>query len=305
MTFLQALVYFAREAWLNLVRSWKVSLLAVLTIAVSLFLGGVFLLAATNLSARVSQWSTEAKLLVYLDAEALDAERTALEELAREPSWVIGVESVSAEEAQERFRRQLPGLADLVEDLPASLEVGYRLEAATDPGFAAWVERLRQAPASGSVDDDRDWIAQLRTTIRLARMVGLILGAVLLGAAVFTIASVIRLTAYLYRDEIAIMRLVGATEFFIRGPFWVEGFFQGLLGGLVALGGLWGFYRLVLQGSSDPSLLQSLLSVRFLTAGEAVAVVLLGGLAGLVGAAVSLRRELLTPRAETPGPVTA
>lgn len=301
MTFLQALLYFTREALVNLVRSWKVSVLAVLTIAVSLFLGGVFLLAATNLSARVSEWSTEAKLLVYLEAEAAEGERAALEELVREPRWVVAVESVSAAEARERFERQLPGLADLVEELPASLEVAYRLEAAGQPEFASWVERLREAPASESVDDDRDWIAQLETVIRLARLVGLILGAVLLGAAVFTISSVIRLTAYLYRDEIAIMRLVGATEFFIRGPFWVEGFLQGLLGGLVALGGLWGVYRLVLQGS-DPSLLQSLLSVRFLTIGEAAVVVALGGLAGLTGAAVSLRRELTAPQSETPTP---
>jgi len=294
VSFLQALVYFLRESALNLVRSWKVSLLAVLTIAVSLFLSGTFWLAATNLGARVTQWSTEARLVVYVRPDASAEEVTALEALVREPAWVTAVESVSAEQARERFREQLPGLADLVDDLPASLEVGYPLEAATGTGFEPWVDRLRQASATDSVDDDRDWLQQLETVLRLARVVGLVLGAVLLGAAVFTIASVIRLTAYLYRDEISIMRLVGATEFFIRGPFWVEGLLQGLLGGLVALGGLWAVFRLVLKGS-DPSLVQSLLSVRFLTPWEAVAMVLLGGFAGFLGDMVSLRRELVAP----------
>lgn len=299
MSFFQALVYFFREAALNLVRSWKVSVLAVLTIAVSLFLGGVFWLAATNLGARVAEWSTEARLVVYVRPDASAEEVTALETLVREPAWVMGVESVSAEQARERFRQQLPGLADLVGDLPASLEVSYPLEAAAGASFEPWVERLRQATATDSVDDDRDWLQQLETVIRLARVVGLVLGAVLLGAAVFTIASVIRLTAYLYRDEISIMRLVGATEFFIRGPFWVEGLLQGLLGGLVALGGLWAVFRLVLQGS-DPSLVQALLSVRFLTPAESAAMVLLGGLAGFAGAMVSLRRELVAPTEDGP-----
>lgn len=291
MTFLQALGYFVREASLNLVRSWKVSSLAVLTIAVSLFLGGTFLLVATNLSEQVGQWRSDPKLLVYLDGQAGEGEIARLRQRVAEAEWVTAVEEVSAVEARERFQEQFPGLADLVDELPASLEVRYRSRAARDPAFESWVEDLRSSPASESVDDDREWLAQLETVIGLARLIGLVLGAVLLGAAVFTIASVIRLTAHLYRDEISIMRLVGATEFFIRGPFWVEGLLQGLLGGVLALGGLWAVFRLLLRGG-DPSLVQSLLSVRFLSVGEAVVLVLLGALAGLTGAIVSLRREL-------------
>ena len=81
------------------------------------------------------------------------------------------------------------------------------------------------------VDDDRDWVAQLEGVLQVIGAVGLGVVAVLMVAAIFTIASVIRLTAYLYRDEIGVMRLVGATELFIRGPFYVEGLLQGLLGG--------------------------------------------------------------------------
>ena len=84
------------------------------------------------------------------------------------------------------------------------------------------------------VDDDREWLSQLATAVAVVRAVGLALVASLLGAAIFTIASVIRLTAYLHNEETGMMRLVGATEFFIRGPFYVEGLLQGLIGGLVA-----------------------------------------------------------------------
>ena len=92
--------------------------------------------------------------------------------------------------------------------------------------MSAWLAELRRHPAVDMVDDDRDWLRQLELLVAVFRGVGLTLGALLLAAATLTIASVIRLTAYLYRDEIAVLRLIGATEFYIRGPFYAEGLVQ-------------------------------------------------------------------------------
>lgn len=303
MNIVQALVYFLREASSNLVRSWKVSVLAVLTIAIPLFVGGVFLLVTGNLDQRVEQWQREARVIVYLESEATAEEITRLAEAARSVRWVTGVEHVSREEAGERFQALFPNLADLVEGrtespLPASLEIAYRSEQGPPPGFEAWLEDLGSSPAVEMVDDDRDWLGQLKTLLGIIRAVGLFLGAVLLGAAVFTIASIIRLTAYLYRDEIAIMRLVGATEFFIRGPFYMEGLLQGVLGGTLAVGALFGAFELLQTQAT--TLWQRLLTARFLTPGQTLFVILLGGVAGLLGALTSLRRELV-PVEEGPG----
>jgi cell division transport system permease protein len=88
------------------------------------------------------------------------------------------------------------------------------------------------------------------------------------------------------------MRLVGATEFFIRGPFYVEGLLQGLIGGLVASGALWGVYQLV-HAKSRGSLFSTLLALDFLSPQQVAFLVLLGGAAGLFGAVISLRREAL------------
>jgi cell division transport system permease protein len=291
---LQALRYFCREAAVNLVRSWKVSLLAVLTIAVSLFIGGAFLLVSANLAGSIERWRGEMRVVIYLRPETSEAElRRLAAEAARGPG-VSSVEPVTAQAARRRFQEVFPSLSDLVagwedEPLPASLEIGLNPRAA---GREAWLAGWRQRPEVTLVDDDREWLGQLEAVVAVVRAVGLALVAGLLGAAIFTIASVIRLTAYLHHEETEIMRLVGATEFFIRGPFYVEGLLQGLIGGLVASGALWGVHELV-HAKSRGSLFSTLLALDFLSLQQVAFLVLLGGAAGLFGAVISLRREAL------------
>ncbi len=298
MNLARALRYFAREASFNLVRSWRVSILAVLTITVSLTLGGTFLLASRNLAGSVERWQGQLRVVIYVKPTAGGGDLSRLAAEARAAPWVAAVDVVSATAARQRFREAFPSLADLVdaggaggEPLPASLEVTLRREQAGAAGLATWLAGWRQRPEVVLVDDDRDWVGQVQTAVAVVRAVGLVLGAILLGAAIFTIASVIRLTAYLHHEEIAIMRLVGATEFFIRGPFYVEGLIQGLVGGSLAGAGLYAGYRL-LQARTH-SLLAAVLTADFLSPAQVGLLLLLGSLAGLVGAVASLRRESL------------
>ena len=302
MNLFQALRYFASEAAIGLVRSWRVSLLAALTIGVSLFLAGAFLLTSRNLERAIDQWRKEARFVVYLDDQAGAPERAEVERRLRRSEWVEEVAFVTPEEGAARFRQAFPSLAALVDDarygsLPASFEA--RLQEVGDGArdrFDAWAAALAELPMVETVDDDRDWIAQVQTLLTFERAFGTVLTGILLGAAVFTIAAVVRLTSLLYRDEIAIMRLVGATEFFIRGPFYLEGILQGLLGAAVAVGALRAAH-LALQPRLAESLVLSISAREFLSPAESAALLLFGALAGLGGALVSLGRE--RPRSET------
>jgi cell division transport system permease protein len=297
VSFVKALRYFFREALVNLGRGYRVSFLAVLTIAVSLTLGGVFLLASRNLSGAVERWRAETRVVIYLKPATAEPEIQRLAAEAKAPPWVASVQPVSAAAARQRFRDIFPSLSGLVEGLgeeplPPSLEVAVSERQAPPGDLATWLRAWRQRPEVSMVDDDREWLRQLETLIAVVRGVGLALGAVLLGAAIFTIASVIRLTAYLHHEEISIMRLVGATEFFIRGPFYAEGLLQGVLGALLALAGLYGAYHFV-HARAASSLIAAMLATNFLGGSEIGLVVLLGAVAGLLGAVASLRREPL------------
>ncbi len=304
MTFLQAIVYFLREACVSLVRSWKISLLAIATIALSLFLGGVFLLVSGNLRQLIEVWKRESKIVVYLQAEVGVEDSEELTRRLEDAPWTLGIELITAGAAHDRFRKAFPSLSDLLEGwdedpLPASLEVEVDWPRIDDRRMLdGWIEELRQERAVSTIDDDRDWLGQLETVVYALEALGLVVGLILLATAIFTISSVIRLTAYLYRDEIAVMRMVGATEFFIRGPFYMEGLLQGLAGGFIATITLAGIHAFAIDRWAEAAL--SLLVTEFLDSGELLALIGGGGLAGLVGAVASLRRETLGETAETP-----
>jgi cell division transport system permease protein len=289
------LSYFVREAVVSLLRSWKVSLLAIVTIAMSVFVGGTFLLLTGNLTRVIADWRSEARVVVYLDADISADESTLLLEEIEKAAWVGAVEQVSAEQAKRRFREVFPGVADLAEGweedpLPPSLELSFDAAGHRPDELESWIDSIREFPGVLMVDDDRDWLRQLEALVAVLRGLGLVVGAALLGAAVFTIASVIRLTAYLYRDEIAVMRMVGATELYIRGPFYFEGLIQGLAGGMLAVVGLYVGYVVVNPGGATPPMGMVVID-DFLSAGSLVLLLVLGGLAGLMGAVMSLRRE--------------
>lgn len=297
MNLFQALRYFFREAMVNLGRGWKVSLLAVLTIAVSLFLGGVFLLASANLGRAIESWQQQARIAIYLTAETSDDDLARLAARAKAQVGVARVEAITTRDAERRFREMFPSLADLVagadrDPLPASLEVVVDERQLGGAAQKAWLEGWRKVPGVSQIDDDREWLAQLRAVVAVVRVVGLVLGAVLLGAAIFTIGSVIRLTAYLHREEISILRLVGATEFYIRGPFYAEGLLQGILGGVVAISALFAAWKFV-AARLGAELLPSLLASQFLVPRQLAILVALGAAAGLAGAIASLRGETL------------
>lgn len=292
----QALEYFVREAALSLRRSWKVSLLAVLTIATSLFVGGLFLLVAHNLAAAAESWRGRARIVVYIDPGASPGAADELASWLRGEPGVDSVTVVGSEEARERLRAGFPGLAELLDApggaaLPTSLEVALAGQA--DAGALA--AALRERPQVDVVDDDRDWLDRLDGWVAMGRLAGLALGALLLAAAIFTIYSILRLTAHLYRDEIAVMRLVGATELLIRAPFYLEGLLQGLLGGVLALSGLAALHA---ARHAFHGFLADLLLGRFLPLASSLALLALGALAGLVGAVLSLGREVVAAAAD-------
>jgi cell division transport system permease protein len=281
------------EALTSLWRSRLVNAVSVGTIAVSLFVLGAFLTVASALSGLVTRWTETVQVIVYLEDATPDRVRESLANRLREDPAVASLQFVSREEALARFRGMFRDLSSLPEDLgenpfPASLEVSLRPQRQS----AAEVERLAKAftgvPGVREIQYDLLWIERLSTGVRLVRVVGAFLGGILVLAAVFTISNVIRLTIYAREDELDIMRLVGATRAYVKGPFVAEGVIQGGLGGLAASLLLW----TALAWLSRDLQVSDLLPHATLSLSPALAVLLVAGgmVVGLAGSLMSLSR---------------
>jgi cell division transport system permease protein len=294
MMLIRAIAYFVQEALQSLWRSRLINSLSVLTIAVSLFVLGAFLSVASVLGGVVDRWTQKVQVTFYLDGTIEARNREALEQRLREDPAVLTEEFVSRQEAVGRFQHLFKDLAALPEDLgenpfPASIEVTLRGTHQSRTDVERLVRDHGHAPGVQEVNYDVIWIERLAAAARVIRGVGFFLGGILVLAGVFTISNVIRLTVYAREDELDIMRLVGATPSYIKGPFLVEGMLQGALGGLAAVALL---HTALLAFARDVAAASDLVgrASAGLPPGLALVLVVGGMVAGLAGSLVSLGR---------------
>jgi cell division transport system permease protein len=294
MALLRALAYFLEEAFTSLWRSRLINALSIGTIAVSLFVLGAFLTVASNLNEVVAHWAQKVQVTFYLQDGLEERIRESLENRLKEDPAVASLVRVTRSEALQRFRSLFRDLRTLPDDLgenpfPASIEVTVKADRQSADDIRRLVQAYEHAPGVEEVQYDLLWIQRLATGVRLVRGLGGFLGGILVLAGVFTISNVIRLTVYARQDELDIMRLVGATRSYVKGPFVVEGMIQGGLGGAVAVGLLWGAFRYLAQDALSASDLLGR-SAAFLPTPLCFALVFGGMAVGVVGSLVSLGR---------------
>lgn len=294
MPVLRALAYFFEEAFTSLRRSRLINALSIGTIGVSLFVLGAFLTVAGNLGTVVERWTHKVQVVFYLEDGLEPRVLESLVNRLQDDPVVESVEAVSREQALERFRALFHDLRSLPDDLgenpfPASVEATLRPGRQTPEEVRRLVAALEKAPGVTEVQYDLLWIQRLSTAVRLVRGVGLFLGGILVLAGVFTISNVLRLTVYARQDELDIMRLVGATPAYVKGPFVVEGMLQGGLGGALAVLLLWLTFRVMAQDALAASDLLGR-AVVFLPAELCLALITGGIVVGLAGSLLSLGR---------------
>jgi len=250
--------YFVHEALRRLWVYKRTSMVAIGMIAIALLTLGTFLLVSENLNHAVDRWQGQSQMTVFLERDASPAQiDTVRKFLASEPA-LAKFTYVSREAAYAKFRKHFTQLAPVLDDLdqnpfPPSFEVQLRKVNVNDPRFVRLLARLREVGGIDDVQLDWQWVARLRRIPGLPSLVGPVAGGILAVAAAFTISNVIRLTMFLYREEIDIMRLVGATEATIRGPFLLEGIFQGMCGGVLAVLLLFGLFHGVHALAAGPA----------------------------------------------------
>jgi len=267
------------------------------TVTLALLLPGAARLAARNAERWLAGWGEAAHLVVYLQDEVAEAEAARIAALITQVPGVDAVRRVRPAEAYRRLQENLGAEAHLLQGveerfLPDSIEVRLREGLWPLARVSPLVERLRQTPAIAEVEFAGEWASRLG---RIQSVVGAAslaaLGLALL-VCVYVVGSAARLAAHSRKDEIAVQKLVGATDRFVRAPFLLQGGLQGLVGAGLAAVALFLAYRVVaprLEAALPFALSGNLtfLGVRDLLAGT-----LLATATAVVGTLLAIRRAL-------------
>ena len=277
-----------REAMLTFRRWPALSLLSVTTIAFALFVVGLFGLVAVNLRQTLATIEERVEIVVYLTrGTPAEVITLVIDDIEAFPEVDAAI-YVSEQEALLRANQELVEFQGIFGELetnplPASLELrlseGYR----NNEAASAVAERLRGLSFADDIRYGHEWIQKLDRLRGIAAVVGLMIGGAFALASIIIIGTTIRMSVLQRAREIGIMRLVGATDAFVRRPFLLEGCIKGVLGGLAAVGlnfaAFWTVDRLLWEAS-------------FFTFAQASLIVIFGLALGFVASAMSVGRHL-------------
>lgn len=291
--------YVLRETGGNLVRNFTLTIAAVLTVAVSLALFGSALYLRSGVDNMTKRWEGDVEFIIFLNADATDEQHAAVEDaLEANPnvdSWRYFTQEEAYEEAKELFKDQ-PAL--LKNTTPEILPPSYRVTPAVDD--ARTIDRVGQQflddPGVLDVVFAKDAVEKVQTLSRYVNTLFLGASVVLLVSSLLLTVNTIRTAMFARRREIEVMKLVGATNWFIRVPFMLEGLFQGMVGAVTAIGWVVVLNNLfdsrVTSRESNLAILQSFSvpSSELLTINVALGV--LGAIVGVVGSGIAVSRFL-------------
>lgn len=286
--------YFFHEGLNNMFSHGFMSFAAIGITVACLLIMGTFTLVAVNANALLADLEQENEILAYVDDSYTEEQAKALQsELEKVPN-VASATYISKEEAMEDFKAQYPD-EEMFQDLdPAILRDRFAIRMVDLKLQSQTVEKVKEVEGSADVNAFEEIAGGFVTVRNVATVVCVALIAILFIVSVFIISNTIKLTTFDRRDEIAIMKMVGATDGFIRWPFVYEGLLLGLIGAAVAFGLQWLLYAAVSQGIANSDTMQLLRVVDFRQIWAPVAAVFagVGILVGVGGSLTAIRKFL-------------
>ena len=286
--------YFIQEVFHSLRRNNWMTFASIGTVAVSLFVLGVFLILVLNMNRLAGMLESQVQISVYLEDHLTDREKRQIGYDIESLQGIDTVTYVDREEAKARLKERLGDqkylLDALSEDNP--LPDAFEVTVTTPSVVESAAEAIDSLQGVEEAKYGQDVVEHLFDITRLMRIFGFVLMCLLGGATLFIISNTIRLTVFARRKEIAIMKYVGATDWFIRWPFLLEGIVLGCIGGLIAAVALRSFYA-AMAAKIYSTLAFFPLMPQYPFMNYVTAAILLAGIViGAIGSVISLKRFL-------------
>lgn len=292
--------YFLARALTNIRQNVFVNVVTIGTITLALLIVSLFLLVFVNLENAAQNWSERVQVTVYFDRDLTSQEEALLRGKIKALPETSSVSYVTREEALKRFKKRLRGQETLLEGvlpevLPTSFEISLKRANRDTQGVERFVASLKSIPGITEVQYGEEWVSRFNSFLNFMRLLGALLGGFLVLAVVFIVSNTIKLTIYARLDEIEVMSLVGATNFFIKTPFLLEGVMQGLAGSIIAVTTLFGIYEGFLHNAGSFLTFNPVSSgMGFLPLNYIAGIILSGAILGFIGSLTSLKRFVNT-----------
>jgi cell division transport system permease protein len=290
------LILFFRRAIEDFRNNRLLNIVTLLTISLSILIASAFILFFINTSEIMNFWKKGLRIMAYLKA---DVPRSELSNIKQQIQAMDGVESlrfISKEDALNQLKAQMQRQASLFDNLDKNpLPDGFEIE--ISPANQSWEKieslaaQIESLDAVEEVEYGQKWFGHFTQLFELFTITGYAMCTIFVMAAVFIMANTIRLVIYSRRDEIEIMRLVGAAERFIKIPFYIQGLLQGALGAGIGLIVLFAVF-LFLASNIEQGFFSGFFNIRFLSPLIAGAILLTSALAGWLGSYISLKQYL-------------
>jgi cell division transport system permease protein len=291
-------VYFTRETWISLRRNLLMTLAGIMTVAVSLTLFGGIRLVQRLVDHGTSRWKNGVELEVFMQVDANDQQIKAVQKqldgLVRDKE-VRDYRFLSKEDAYNEFKRIFRDQPALVESTtPDALPTSFRVAPTKAELTAGISNQFKSVPGVDDVLTPQDQIDRIIEVTRYIRWAFTAMAIILLASSLFLIMNTIRLATYARRREIEVMKLVGASNWFVRIPFMAEGLVQGAIGAGLAFGVIFGF-KAVLSNfvqNRGAALWRGFYLVNSDAISIGLLVLLIGAIIGVLGSWIGLRRFL-------------
>lgn len=272
------------------------NIITFVTIALSVLIIGTFALFMVNAGNIIHSWEKGVRIIVYIKNNVQPVEIDNLKNDIRQMEGVADIKFISKQDGLERLKKQMQGQLSLLENL-ADNPLPDTLEVWVAPKHKTWkqIEMLAIHIESSHLVEDveygQNWMKRFTGFLNLFKVTGGLMGAVFFMAVIFIIANTIRLLFFPKSDEIKIMRLVGATDNFIRAPFYIEGLILGGAGGIAGILALYLAYVLVIT-NIDLNFVSFYFTIKFLPFTITLAIILFSMLTGWIGCYISLKQLL-------------
>ena len=286
--------YFGRETAISLRRNLLMTIAGIITVAISLLLFGGILLVQRTVEHGTNKWKHGVELEIFMNVKAPDVQVTAIRDALSADANIKTYRFLNHDDAMVEFKKIFRDQPELIKTTtPDALPESFRVT----PKSAEFTEEVaghyQELPGVDTVVTAQQQVKRLLNAIRIVRLMFFGMAAALLASSLFLIVNTIRLATFARRREIEVMKLVGASNWFVRVPFMAEGLIQGAVGAGFAFGLI---YALKVLISNVISHRHDVISSFYITNTDAISigliVVFVGAMIGTVGSAIGLRRFL-------------